>query len=409
MERISDLARGFALVKAVGAEPTRILDLCVSEGIEFWGAYPEDEFTLLIKIRLGAVKKFLTLSDRSCCELELLKQRGAPVMAKRARRRYVMWVLPLCLLALFTASSFFIWEIEITGNDEVSETEILNALEDAGVYIGSFHPSFTSDNIRSRVLVKIPELKFISVSVFGSRAYIEVRERTELPKLYNEAENVKLIAEYPGIINRINVYRGFSTALKGQTVAKGETLVDGAVPSSFGKTELTHAKGEILARTWHEILAFMPMEHTQKRYTGDAERKYAIILGDKRINFYRNSGILSDKCDIIIEEWNLGIDGVFMLPVKFICQRMEEYELVPASYAEDYIKQRLEKVTGAELERRLGKDGEAVSSQYNFSVSGQYGIAALRSECRQNIATEKEMTEAEINSALAGGKEQKSE
>lgn len=409
MERISDLALGLALVKAVGAEPTRILDLCVSEGIEFWGAYPEDEFTLLVKIRLRDVKSFLALSERSCCELELVRQRGAPVMAKRAKRRYVMWVLPLCLLALFTAASFFIWDIEISGNQKVSDTEILNALEDAGVYIGSFHPSFTSDNIRSRVLVKIPELKFISVSVFGSRACIEVRERSELPKLYDETEKVKLIAEYPGIINRMNIYRGFSAALKGQTVAMGDTLVDGAVPSSFGKTVLTHARGEVEARTWHEILAFAPMEYTQKHYTGGTKRKYAILLGDKRINFYRNSGILSDKCDIITDEWILGVDGVFSLPIKFICQSIEEYELVPASYTEDNVKQRLEGLTREELLRRLGKDGEAVSEDYSFSLSGGYGVGTLRTECRQNIAAEKKMTEDEINAALADREEQKSE
>lgn len=406
MERLSDLARGIARVRALGAEPARILDLCVAEGIEFWGTYPEDEFTLLFKMRLKDVEKFLSLAERSNCELELLERRGAPIVAKRARRRYVLWLLPICLLALLTAASFFVWEIEVTGNKTVSEIEILNALEDSGVYIGSFHPAFISESIRSRVLVKIPELKWISVSVFGSRAYVEVRERTDIPELVDEAERVKIVAGYPGIIDEMSVFRGFGKFAKGQTVAKGETLIDGTVPSRFDETEIVHAQGKVLARTWHEISVFMPLEYSEKQYTGDSDRRFALIIGDKRINFYRNSGILGSECDIIISEYKLGIDGIFTLPVTLVCESSEGYESVQASISEEYSRQRLEEIALAELDRRVGKDGEIVSQQFSFCVSEGCGIVTLRAECRQDIAVERQMTEGEINAALAAGEEQ---
>lgn len=405
MERLSDLARGFALVRAVGAEPARLLDLCVSEGVEFWGAYPEDEFTLYIKTRLSAVERLLSLEEKSRCELSLIERRGAPIIMKRARRRYVLWILPVFLLLLFVVSSFFTWEIEIHGNETVSEREILNALESAGVYIGSFHPAYTSDNIRSRVLVRIPELKFISVSVFGSRAYVQVREKTDIPELYDESERVKIVAEYPGIIEDIKVYRGEGRFIKGQTVVKGETLIDGAVPSTFSEMKFLHAGGEVTARTWHEIVTFMPMEYTLKEYTGEAENRYCLILGNQRINFYRSSGILKDECDIIFSEEKLSLDGVFTLPVSLVCRRSLYYEGVTASHSREYVKMLLQERAKAELQGRIGEKGEVISSQPSFKVIDGFGVFTLRAECRQEIGIEKPMGEHEINMARAAGED----
>ncbi len=405
MERLSDLARGFALVRAVGAEPTRLLDICANKGIEFWGAYPEDEFTLYIKVRLKALEKLLNLEEESRCEISLVEKRGAPVMMKRARRRYVLWVLPAVLILLFVISSFFTWEIEIHGNETVSETEILNALESAGVYIGSFHPAYTSDNIRSRVLVKIPELKFISVSVFGSRVYVQVRERTDIPELFDEFEKVKIVAEYPGIIEDIKVYKGEGKFTKGQTVIKGETLIDGAVSSTFSETKILHAEGEVMARTWHEVMVFMPAEYTLKEYNGKTQSRYSLILGDRRINFYQSSGILKDKCDIIISEEKLSVDGVFTLPVSLVCRRSLYYETVSASRSRQYMKTLLQERANAELLQKIGDKGEVLFTNSSFKVIDGFGVLTLRAECSQEIGLERPMAKQEIEMAQAAGEE----
>ena len=210
MERLSDEVRGYAVIKAVGAEPTRLIDRCADENIDFCGVCPEDEITFIFKTRLKHAEEILGFAEKCCCEAEIIERRGAPIEIKKLRRRYALWILPLILIFLLVASHFFIWEIEITGNDAVSDIEILNALEDSGVYIGSFWPDFTSDSIRSRVLVKVPELKWLSVSVFGSKAVVEVRERTDIPELFDEDEAVKIVAGEPGIIQSISVLRGFS-------------------------------------------------------------------------------------------------------------------------------------------------------------------------------------------------------
>jgi len=407
LERLADRARGYAVIKAVGVEPTRLVDRCAAEQIDFWGAYPEDDYTLVFRTRLKHADKVMRFADRCCCEVTMLERCGAPIEAKKLKKRYVLWALPLLFLSLLVASSFYIWKIEIVGNETVSKIEILNALEDSGVYIGAYSPNFTSDNIRSRVLIRVPELKWISVSVFGSRAYVEVRERKEIPELLDEDEPVKIVAEQSGIIEQMNVLRGFSLFKKGQTAAKSDTLIDGALPSTFGKTEISHAEGSVIARTWYEICAVMPLKYTEKAYTGKTNSRFALIIGDNRINFYSKSRICDTNCDNIIVKKTLGIKGFFELPVTLVNENSAFYERTDASVSEDTAKARLEALLNDELKFKIGENGEIVSSEFTFSLLDGSAAGTLRAECKQNIAAEEEMTADEIRAALPAKEEQK--
>lgn len=409
MERLSDKARGYAVIKTVGVEPTRLIDCCAENQIDFWSVQPEDDYTLVFRTRLKHTDEIVGFSDRCCCEIEVLEKRGAPIEARKIKKRYVLWSLPLIFLSLLVASSFFIWKIEVVGNETVSTIEIINALEDSGVYIGAYSPKFTSDNIRSRVLIRVPELKWISISVFGSRAYVEVRERTEIPELLDEDEPVKIVAEQSGIIERISVLRGFSLFKKGQTAAKSETLIDGAVPSTFDDTEIVHAEGSVIARTWYEICDVMPLQYTEKAYTGKTKSRFALIIGNNRINFYGKSRICDTNCDNIISMKTLGIKGFFELPVTLVDEKAVFYERTDASFSEDNAKAKLEEMLSEELKTQIGEDGVIVSYEYTFSVVNGYAVGTLRAECKQNISAEEDMTADKIRAALPAKEEQKTQ
>ncbi len=406
MERLSDVLRGYSVVRVVGAEPTKILDLCVEEGLDFWGAYPEDEFTMILKTRIKQEKRVVEIAEKNACEAEVKAQVGGPIEAKKLKRRPALWVLPVLLMALLAASSLFIWQIDITGNETVGEIEILNALEDSGVYIGSFHPAFTSDNIRSMVLVRVPALKWISVSVHGSRAVIEVRERTNIPELTEEDKGVKLIANHSGVIERMEVLQGNPLFQKGQAALEEETLIDGAVPSTFGAVEILHASGRVIARTWQELTAILPLDFEAKEYTGERKTRFALEFGEKRINFYTKSRIPDKDYDTIIKRSRLGIKDFFELPVILVKETGLAFDRVGQRRTESGAQAALEQLLNEELTARLGKEGSVISSAFAFNVVDGFAVCTLRAECLQNIAKEKEISAEEIYLHQAAGEEQ---
>lgn len=409
MERLSDEALGYAIIRAIGACPTDLLNACAERNLEFWGVEVLDALSIEFRVRPKLTKEIKALAESCSCDIETVKICGAPEKAKGLKRRPVLIALPLLIIFLLVFMSLFIWDIEISGNESVTDTEILNALEESGVYIGAWRFSIRSDLVRSRTMVQVPELKWLGVSVFGSRAKVLVREATEQPEIFETDEPVKIVASRAGIIKEIEALRGFSIFDEGQTAIKGETLIDAVMPSAYADSRIVHARGSVFARTWHEISAVMPLEYSEKQYTDKVHRQYALVAGNNRINFYLESRIFGKDCDIIIKELQLGIQGLFSLPLTLVCETAAEYETVSVKYTERELKNALSAVLEKQLLLSIGENGEISKSTLVFSSSTDYAVATLRAECVQNIASDRELTQAEIDSAKADREENNSE
>lgn len=409
MEKLSDETVGYSVIKISGAYPEEVLNRCADKCIEFWGVKVIDELTLEFRTRLGYTKDIAELAERCGCEIEAARDCGIPPKAKMLRYRPFFIALPLVIIVVLIISSFYIWKIEIFGNETVSDTEILNALEESGVYIGCPRLSITADLVRSRVMVRMPELKWIGVSVFGSRVKVQVREATLKPDLFDKDAPVKIVASRAGIIENMSTLQGFPLFRNGETAIEGETLIDSAVPSSLAETRIVHARGSVFARTWYEISAIMPQKYNEKVYTGRNHRQYALQVGKRRINFYRSSRILNSSCDIIVKEYDAGIKGLFSLPITLVCEKSEPFETVEQYYSEMEIRSALQAALENQLNISIGKNGKIKESTLVFSTSGDYAVATLRAECEQDIAEEKQLTQSEIDSAKAPKEEIKNE
>ncbi len=312
--------------------------------MRFWKAAPAGAYTVRACVRPKDMEKLKAFARRCGCSLAVRSRTGVPFHMRRLKKRGALLSgLALSLCLLFT-SSLFIWEIEVTGNREVPDYIILSALEDAGVGIGSFWPPFVSDMIRSRVLVKVPELSFITVNVYGSRAEVITRERVQRPEIVNERIPADIVARKAGIISDMNVYSGAAAVHEGQTVLKGEMLVSGLTPSTLSPPR------------------------------------------DQRINFYRNSGIDLSDCDKIMEKDQIAIKGLFTFPIAVVKERYRRYNTGTEYPDVMDTSKTLQERLWAGLKEEIGEGGEIVSHVFSVSQSGGLLTVTLRAECLENIA-----------------------
>lgn len=396
MERLSDLIRGCAEMRITGAEPERVINACCEAGIDFWGVEAEDEFSLVMSVRQSRTGEVKTLAEKCLCEAETLRLRGGRRVASRAGSRPVLWILPLVLAGILAASTFFVWRIDVTGNVTVSDTEILNALADSGVYIGAFWPGFSNELTASAVTAAIPELKWVGISTFGSRVTVRVREKTRIPEIFDESLPARIVAVRGGLIEQMGALRGNPLFENGQTAAQGDVLIDALVPGKFEGARIVRAAGYVTARTWYELTAVMPLSRTVKEYTGETYTAMALRLGDRRINFYRSSRILHTMCDNIVQEKKLGVMGQFELPAALITEAGRGYTLKTVTVDRDEAKKTLEALLESTLKTKLGAGGRVLSSEFIFGEAEGRAVVTLLAECRQNIAREELLTEKEI-------------
>lgn len=379
------MRRGSVLCEIRGAAPLRCLNALGEAGIEAKRAERADEFTLRLTLDERDYSAAAAIAARSQCELARISSRGGALLARRLRRRIALLAAAVVCFALLAAGSLFVWEIDISGCESVTEGEVRRALASAGVAEGSFWPAWDADAVKNHLLLEIPELAWAGVSVSGSRAEVRVRERIERPELASDGAPGSITAAASGIIERMEVYEGAPAVSVGDAVAAGETLVSGEMASAVGDTRYVRARAAVTARTYVELTACALLKYG-RLLEADTHSRWSLIIGSGRVNFFRGSSQTPPGCGKIIEEYPLAWEGVFRLPVTLVRETVIEYSAQEAEEDPALLEQRLAEALQSRLERRLEGRGEALSVHFTARESGGALYVTLRAECREDIA-----------------------
>ena len=379
------MRRGSVLCEIRGAAPLRCLNALGEAGIEAKRAERADEFTLRLTLDERDYSAAAAIAARSQCELARISSRGGALLARRLRRRIALLTAAVVCFALLAAGSLFVWEIDISGCESVTEGEVRRALASAGVAEGSFWPAWDADAVKNHLLLEIPELAWAGVSVSGSRAEVRVRERIERPELASDGAPGSITAAASGIIERMEVYEGAPAVSVGDAVAVGETLVSGEMASAVGDTRYVRARAAVTARTYVELTACALLKYG-RLLEADTHSRWSLIIGSGRVNFFRGSSQTPPGCGKIIEEYPLAWEGVFRLPVTLVRETVIEYSAQEAEEDPGLLEQRLAEALQSRLERRLEGRGEALSVHFTARESGGALYVTLRAECREDIA-----------------------
>ncbi len=174
----------------------------------------------------------------------------------------------------------------------------------------------------------------------------------------------------------------------GRAVTEGETLVSGTVPSLTAEPRSLRAQGEVWADTWYELTALCPPARAKQSADRGRRGRLALKIGGKRINFYQNAGKTIDGCDKIVHEYNLGIEGLFRLPLGLVWEELRPYRAsgVACGSGEE---------TGQRLLASLVEqiEGEIVSAGLSMAELDGMTVVTLRAQCRENIARSVELTQ----------------
>ena len=393
---ILNASAGWTECEITGALPAAFLNGCSAAGVTLLAAMPADAFTLRVRLSIRDVEKAKRIALRAQCTLHVLGTCGAPRWKKTLLRRIVPAVCCLLLVAGLVWSKLFLWEIGVTGNETVPTAAILSALRECGVDCGSFWPAFTSDQIRSELLLELPELAWATVNVHGSRAEVIVRERVPKPVIFDPDVPTDVIAAKTGFITGLQVLRGAPQVQRGSAVTTGETIISGAVGSKYSGTYLVHAVGSAEAETYYELSAKLPSETLRKSENGKKTVHYALLLGKNRYNFYRNSSIPGHTCDKIISVYNIGIKGLFSLPISLVRETETEYVLTPRRADAPAAVRQMQEELYACLLTEIGPNGTVEEYTWTKSEAGGCITVCLRARCSEQIAAEMPMNKDKI-------------
>lgn len=384
LRRLVNLLKGEVTGRVESGFPERVLNLCAEYGVSFWDLHWESPVAFTFTTARRDWKRLRRLTKHIDCEMSALSWRGTPFFLGRMRPRVGLWASLLVCSAALVLGSFFIWDFEIEGNVNVSEQEILRALDKCGISFGSFCIAVDSTELRNYMLLEVPELSYIAVNVRGCRAYVQVRECVPKPEIIDKKKTGNTVAAKDALVTAVQPWDGEKQVLPGTMVKTGQLLISGVVENDFAGARFLRGMGKIYGRTWYDLECRVPLTVREKVYSGEEKVKRALLVGKNRINLYIGSSFLGDTCDKIIRWGKWELPGGVALPVTAVTETLRPYEVAERRRSEQEALALAEEVLDARLAGYLD-EGEILRREVSSQVVDGYLVVTLTAECHEQV------------------------
>lgn len=221
--------------------------------------------------------------------LTKLKRDKTTSTLSRYRRRVGLIVWPVTAVGVLLFSQCFAWKIEVTGLESLSPELIQSVAAEAGLTLGRFLPTLDTGEVADHIREEIPGVAICAVNKVGARVEINIHEIHSSPTIL-PTDPCDIIAAETGRILYMEVYAGQERVKVGETVGKGQQIVTGVTESDDGKTRFVHASAAVIAEAKFSHTFTLTLSQSERVYTGEQEKRYAVELFGRRIPLYLPEG-----------------------------------------------------------------------------------------------------------------------
>ncbi|MEG6520777.1 sporulation protein YqfD [Desulfotomaculum sp. 1211_IL3151] len=293
MGHVSLIVRGEFLEKFV--------NMAASRGIFLWDITRVGENKVRVKVRISDIRPLRHIARATQSGFSIIERRGFPFVLNRLKRRKLLVIGGLGFLVTLYFLSSFVWFINVTGNEKLSDAEIKKIAAEVGLTPGTAKWDLDAKQIEKTIREKNPSVAWAGVYVRGTRVVIEIAER----KLVTETPSTgpaHIVAGKAGLIREVLVLNGQALVKDGDTVLPGTILISGEIkeeikpepsnqPLAEGEEPLEpryisryiQAKGFVRARVWYEGYGECPLNEIVEKMSGNQKTSICINFGTKEI------------------------------------------------------------------------------------------------------------------------------
>ncbi len=388
MNRIIRSILGSYTVTLPKEKAPSLFNLCKEKGIFFFSPLA-DKDTVTVKVSLFSCKSFLETAENEGIQAEITARQGLPFLVSRYRKRYGIYIGIILSAAFMLFSSMHIWEINITGNQNIKKEEILKILALHGIRVGTFIPDIDADLTAEYILLEYSPLSSLAINVKGTVATVDVIERVQKPESeFTEDGYCNLVAGEDGIITNVIAAEGHPEIKIGDVVTEGQLLINGIVENRYGAFKIVNAKGYVYADVYKDIEFEIPLSYSGKEYTGKEKTKREIYIIGFPVKLYRTQEAPFESCDVITGETDLKIFGL-KLPVKVSKAVYREYVTTEYQITEEEAEMKAKKALSLWWEKE--SDGEIVSIDEETSIENNVYCLKAHVVINKNIAIRQEI------------------
>ncbi|MBQ8003316.1 MAG: sporulation protein YqfD [Clostridia bacterium] len=233
--RLIDFLFGICRIQIKGTFCERVVNIARQKGIFVRDITSVDEHTLVISVSCKGAELLLSQYLPEDLSVEVISSTGLHSILKSKRNRLLLVFAPAVIFLLLFLSSQIIWHVNIVDAPKEREAQLLSELKELGVKRGAFKFTIDRGKIKNTMLIQNPDLLWLWVDIRGASAIVKYVERTLPPQVYDENAFYNIYSTHDAVITKIFPTNGIAVVKEGDTVLKGQLLIEGSMAADEEK------------------------------------------------------------------------------------------------------------------------------------------------------------------------------
>ena len=382
---------GYVNISVEGYFIEKFLNICGNKKIALWNSNRKSSILLNTNIGIKDFKRIKETVKKTKCKVKINNKKGLPFILNKYRKRKI-FVICLCMvMSIIFLMSRFIWNIEVVGSQEIDSNEIIKIAQKNNLKIGVLKNRIDVQNLAQMIRIEREDVSWVTVSIKGTNAIIEIVESTPKPNIINKDQPCNIIATKDAIITKVNAQNGVPVVGLNSIVKKGDILISGTIEGKYTGIRKVHATGTVYGKTWYSVKEKVYLKQQKNEYTGRFENKFSVIINNFKINF--NKGVSKFKnYDTIESKKKLRIFSHFYLPIEIEKITNKEVNIFDISYTENEAEEIGIKQAKEKLDKLINNQEDISDVQTNIKKSTEYIEIELIYEVIESIGTEEKIT-----------------
>ena len=342
---------GYLRISIEGYYIERFINICKKRNITIWNLKRNKNTMLFFNVRIKEFKEVCKIVKQLNCKLKIRSKKGLPFLMYKYKKRKAFAILLIIVVFIIGLSSMYVWNVDIIEENNQELPNIRQDIEEAGIKLGTLKSKINSKEIINKIRLKRNDVAWMGIEKKGTNVIVKLVKADQKPEIVDTNEYCNIVSDKTGVITKINAQNGTANVKVGDTINKGDILINGWMEGKYTGIRYVHAKGEIEAKVWYTKNKKIPYILTQTRETGNQENKYSLKINNFEINFLKKYSKF-EIYDTIETDSKFRIFSDFYLPISVVKTTFKEKE----NYTQKYTLEEAKTLGIEELQEELKKE-----------------------------------------------------
>ena len=323
---------GYVSFELIGEYPEKFINFTVKNKINIWDI-KKYGFVLSGKVRASEYRQLRFCAKKVHCKIKIKSKKGFPFIKMKYKKRIGFFFGVLFFLVLVYAFSLFVWNVDVSGNENIKSEEILQIINELVIRPGTFKKSINVSNVKLLAMEKLEDVAWMSINISGSKVNISIKEKIKKPDISKSGEPCNIVANCDGKIERMETFKGMPCVNVGDVVVKGQLLISGVVEDLNGGSYFLDSDGKVFAKTVKKITEKVKTNQTIIKDTGKSVTRLRLEICGGKMPFWGYWNNISDNYQVETTESGMNFFGL-EFPIKICkeyCKEQEKQEITLTS------------------------------------------------------------------------------